>query len=164
MNRGFSENEFKKELETFLGENVDEFFAKYVDGTEIAPYNAIFSTIGLNVESVGTTKASFGAAFRQDGGNVIVRSVRAGSAAENAGLSVNDELIGCNGYRVNQEEFEDFLATLELGTNMNLLVSRDAVLFELSANMAPFYKPQFLFKKASDASKTILFNYWLRTL
>ena len=164
MNRGFSENEFKKELETFLGENVDEFFAKYIDGTEIAPYNAIFSTIGLNVESVGTTKPSFGAAFRQEGGNVIVRSVRAGSAAENAGLSVNDELIGCNGYRVNQEEFEDFLATLELGTDMKLLVSRDAVLFELSANTAPFYKPQFLFKKASDSSKTNLFNYWLRTL
>ena len=118
----------------------------------------------MNVESVGTTKPSFGAAFRQDGGNVIVRSVRAGSAAENAGLSVDDELIGCNGYRVNQEEFEDFLATLELGTDMKLLVSRDAVLFELSANMAPFYKPQFQFKKASDISKSNLFNYWLRTL
>lgn len=164
MNRGFSESEFKKELETFLGENLDEFFEKYINGTEIAPYNAVFSTIGLNVESVENSKPSFGVGLKQEGGKVIVRSVRAGSAAENAGLSVNDEIIGCNGYRVDQKEFEDFLFTLDLGTEINLLISRDDVLYELKANMTLYSKPQFAFKLSEDTSKMNRLNYWLRTL
>jgi predicted metalloprotease with PDZ domain len=164
MNRGFSEAEFKKELEDFLGENLDEFFAKYVNGTEVAPFNDILGTIGINVESVGTTKPSFGAAFRQDGGKVIVRSIRSGSSAENAGLSVNDEIIGCNGFRIDQKAFEDFVNSQASGTTFNILISRDEILYELVVKMTDFTKPQFQFKLSTDQKKIKLKNYWLRTV
>lgn len=164
MNRGFSEPEFKKELEDFLGENLDEFFTKYINGTEIPPFNDILGAIGVNVESVGTTKSSFGAAFRQDGGKVIVRSIRSGSSAENAGLSVNDEVIGCNGFRVDQKAFEDFVNGLSTEETFKILISRDEILYELAVKMSDYTKPQFQFKLSADQKKVKLKNYWLRTI
>lgn len=164
MNRGFSEIEFKTELEKFLEENLDQFFNKYINGTEVAPLNEILGEIGVNVEAVGMTKPSFGAAFRQDGSKVTVRSIRAGSAAENAGLSVNDELIGCNGFRVNQSSFEDFVNGLEAGASFTILVSRDEILYELTVKMTNYTKPQYQFKLSADQNKIKLKNYWLRTI
>ncbi len=164
LNRGFSDAEFKKELETLLGENMDSFFANYVNGTETPPFNDILGAIGIDVESVGTAKPNFGAALRQDGNKVVVRSIRSGSAAENMGLSVNDEVIGCNGFRVDQSSFEAFLASLELGSEINILVARDELLFELSGNMTLYNKPQFQFKLSPDANKVKLLEYWLRVV
>jgi predicted metalloprotease with PDZ domain len=82
LNRGFSEQEFKTELEELLGENFDGFFAKYVNGTDIAPLSETFAKVGVQVTEIGLPRASFGAGLRQDGGKTIVRSIRAGSAAE----------------------------------------------------------------------------------
>ena len=159
--RGFSEAEFKKTLETFLGENLDEFFDKYINGTEIAPLNEVFSPIGLSVKDVTSTKPSFGAAMKQEGGKVIVRSIRSNSAAEDAGLSVNDEIIGLNGYRIDQKSVEDFVATLENGEKFSLLISRDLQLFEIQASVKNFIKSQFLFQAIKPGDR--LYNYWLRT-
>lgn len=164
LKRGFSDTEFKKELETLLGENMDSFFARYVNGTETPPFNDILGAIGIDVESVGSAKPNFGAALRQDGNKVVVRSIRSGSAAENMGLSVNDEIIGCNGFRVDQASFESFLASLELGSEINILVARDELLFELSGNMTLYNKPQFQFKLSPDTKKVQLLEYWLRVI
>ena len=164
LNRGFSELEFKQELENFLGENLDTFFAKYIHGTEVGPYAAVFTEVGVEVESMSVNKPSFGASFRQDNGKLIVRGIRAGSAAEIAGLSVNDEVVGCNGYRANQKDVEELLGTLEQGDKINLLVSRDDVLMEISANMALYLKPQFLLKFNPSPGKKKLLDYWLRVL
>jgi len=164
QNRGFSEEEFKKELESFLGENLDEFFAKYINGTEVAPLKEVLGQIGITVESISSATPSFGASLKQEGGKVIVRSVRAGSAAEEAGLSVNDEIIGCNGFRVDQGAFESFVSSLDNGQDFNILISRDEILYELDVKMGLFEKPQFSLKVDTDPSKTSLRNYWLRTL
>lgn len=165
LNRGFSEKEFKDELAKFMGENMDEFFAKYVDGTEVTPLNETFGLLGINVESVGSAKPSFGAGLRDDGGKVIVRSIRSNSSAENAGLSVNDELIGCNGYRVDQKSFDDFVAGLKAGDKFSILISRDEILLELEVSMENYLKPQYVFKvNNGDAKKVQLRNYWLRTI
>jgi predicted metalloprotease with PDZ domain len=165
LNRGFTEKEFKDELAKFLGENMDDFFAKYVDGTEVTPLNETFGLLGINVESVGYAKPSFGASLREDGGKVIVRSIRTSSSAENAGLSVNDEIIGCNGYRVDQKAFEDFVAGLSAGDKFSILISRDEILLELEVSIENYLKPQYVFKvNGSDTKKTQLRNYWLRTI
>jgi predicted metalloprotease with PDZ domain len=162
LNRGFSEQEFKTELEELLGENLDGFFAKYVNGTDIAPLSETFAKVGVQVTEIGLPRASFGAGLRQDGGKTIVRSIRAGSAAELAGLSVNDELIGCNGYRVDQTDFEQFVNGVENGAQFKILVSRDDILYELSVKMTMYDRPQYQFKVVEDDAKAKLRKYWLR--
>lgn len=162
LNRGFSEKEFKVELEELLGENLDAFFAKYVNGTDIAPLSETFAKVGVQVTEIGLPRASFGAGLRQDGGKTIVLSIRAGSAAELAGLSVNDELIGCNGYRVDQTAFEQFVNGVENGAQFKILVSRDDILYELSVKMTMYDRPQYQFKVVEDDAKAKLRKYWLR--
>ena len=130
----------------------------------MAPLKEVLGAIGINVESISSATPSFGASLKQEGGKVIVRSVRAGSAAEEAGLSVNDEIIGCKGFRVDQGAFEGFVSSLDNGQDFNILIAREEILYELDVKMSLYEKPQFSLKFDNSPAKTSLRNYWLRTL
>lgn len=160
LKRGFSEAEFKQELAKFMGKNMDEFFLKYVDGTEIIPYKEFYSPVGLSVQDVSTNNPSFGASFREEGGKVMVKSVRFGSSAEEAGISVGDEIIGCNAYRVDQSMLEGMLNGLSNLEGCDLLIARDELLFSVHVTIRNFKKPQFLLTKSSSNEKRL--HYWLR--
>jgi predicted metalloprotease with PDZ domain len=160
LKRGFSETEFKMELAKFVGKNMDEFFAKYVDGTEIIPYKEFYGPVGLNVQDVTTNNPSFGASVREEGGKVMVKSVRFGSSAEEAGISVGDEIIGCNGYRVDQTMFEGMMSGMSSFESCEILVAREEQLFSVKATIKPYKKPQFLLTKSSANEKRL--HYWLR--
>lgn len=160
LKRGFSEAEFKQELAKFMGKNMDEFFLKYVDGTEIIPYKEFYAPVGLSVQDVSTNNPSFGASFREEGGKVMVKSVRFGSSAEEAGISVGDEIIGCNAYRVDQSMLEGMLNGLSNFEACDLLIARDELLFSVHVTIRNFKKPQFLLTKSSSNEKRL--HYWLR--
>lgn len=162
MNRGFTEVEFKSELEKFVGKNLDDFFKNYIHGTEIIPYAEIFDKIGVSVKDVTTFKPSFGAAVREENGKIMVKSIRANSCAEDAGISVGDEIIGCNGFRVNQAMLEGIMNGLNISETAELLVAREEKLFSVKVKMTNFRKPQFQFQQEISSKNEILFNYWLR--
>lgn len=160
LKRGFSEAEFKQELAKFMGKNMDEFFLKYVDGTEIIPYKEFYAPVGLSVQDVSTNNPSFGASFREEGGKVMVKSVRFGSSAEEAGISVGDEIIGCNAYRVDQSMLEGMLNGLSNLEACDVLIARDELMFSVHVTIRNFKKPQFLLTKSSSNEKRL--HYWLR--
>lgn len=164
LQRGFTEQEFQKEVAAFLGENVDQFFNDYIYGTKIPDYNAIFGQVGLNVEYVGVSVPSFGATLAQSGKTVTIKTVRSGSAAENAGLSPNDEIIGCNGLRVNKDDFENLVNSLDSGESLDLLISRDDVLLEIRLTISDYERPKFRFSAGSGTKEVELRDYWLRTV
>jgi predicted metalloprotease with PDZ domain len=160
LKRGFSEAEFKAELAKFVGKNMDDFFAKYVDGTEVIPYKEFYGPVGLNVQDVTTNNPSFGASVREEGGKVMVKSVRFGSSAEDAGISVGDEIIGCNAYRVDQAMLEGMMNGMDNLESCDLLLARDEKLFSVQVTIQPFKKQQFLLTKSSSNEKRL--HYWLR--
>jgi predicted metalloprotease with PDZ domain len=160
--RGFTEAEFQQALETFLGQDMDDFFNRYIYGTEIPDFKSIFAKLALNVTYTGKPAASFGATTAQEGGKVIVKSVRSGSAAEDAGISVGDEIIGCNGMRVDQQTFENFVGSLIVGEYLELIVSRDEILLNLQVKMSAYERPSFKLEMMSPSNEK--FYYWLRSL
>jgi len=162
LNRGISDQEFKMELEKFLEMDLTTFYAKYIDGTEIIPYGEYFSKVGIDVAYTGSKKPSFGASVRQEGGNVIVKSVRSGSSAEKAGISVNDEIIACNGFRVDQGSLEGTMNALKENEQVELLINRDDILFSTNVKIFTYEKPQFTFTTTKNEEKKALRNYWLR--
>jgi predicted metalloprotease with PDZ domain len=162
MNRGFTEAEFKAELEKFVGKNLDDFFKKYIHGTEIIPYAEIFDNVGVSVKDVTSFKPSFGATVREENGKVIVKGIRANSCAEDAGISVGDEIVGCNGFRVNQSMLEGMMNGLNTSETAELLVAREEKLFSLKVKMTNYRKPQFQFQQEVGGKNENLFNYWLR--
>jgi len=159
-NRGFTSKEFKSELEVFVGKNLDEFYEKYIDGTEIPPYKEIFGLVGLDVNDASSTYPDFGAQLRSSGGKTIIKSIRSGSAAEDAGLSVNDEIIACNGYRVDKADIESIMKELLEGDSIDLLISRDEILFSVNFTMTNRTKNKFYLNVSDENDK--LYNYWLR--
>lgn len=160
LKRGFTEAEFKQELAKFVGKNMDEFFLKYVDGTEIIPYKEFYAPVGLLVQDVTTNNPSFGASFREEDGKIIVKSVRFGSSAEEAGINVGDEIIGCNAYRVDQSMLEGMINGLGNLESCDLLIARDELLLSVHVTMHNFKKPQFLLSKSTSNEKRL--HYWLR--
>lgn len=146
MNRGFSAEEFEKEFSTFLGENTDSFFQKYVYGTEIPDYSSLFKKVGIKATDVSRKTPNFGAAVSSN----IVKSIRSNSAAEKCGLSVNDEILAVNGYRLTGNELSSLLSNLGEGEKVKLLVARDQVLIELEATNEAYKKLTYLLEFESD--------------
>lgn len=142
-NRGFTEEEFKQELHLFIGDEVDDFFKKYIHGTEIPNYSEVFEKVGLEIKYIGNPSPSLGASFIEQNGKLITYRIRSNSSAENSGLSVNDEIIGCNGYRVNKQQFEEMVSKFEKGDVFKILISREELLFELTITMEDYERPQY---------------------
>ncbi len=162
--RGFTEGEFKAELEKFLGQNLDEFYAKYINGTEIPDYESIFDPIGLDVKYTGTPKPSVGLRLKSSGGKTLVAGVRRGSSAENAGLSVNDEIIGLNAMRISKGGMEDFMKSVRTGDEFSVLIARDQQLYSIDVLVEDYEQPRFDVKLSNDSKTQKLQDYWLRTI
>jgi len=161
-NRGFSEGEFKNELELFIGENMDDFYLKYIDGTEIPNYDEVMSPIGLRVVDVAAKKANSGLSLTEKGNVVVVRGIRSDSGAETAGISVNDEIIGCNGYRVSKTELDELLKNAKSGDEFELLIARDQILFSVIMKVTDYNQPKFEFELDLNEKTKKLIDFWLR--
>ncbi len=159
LKRGFSELEFEQELTNYCGEDMHAFFTQYVNGTAIIPYQKYFEPMGLKVTDQTSVLTNFGAALEP--GNVLkVRTVRSGSAAEDAGISVGDEIIGCDGFRIDKAGLENKYNNLQPGVSMELLLARDGKLFSTKCVMKTYAKPQFSLQ-IKDLNAPLL-TYWLR--
>jgi predicted metalloprotease with PDZ domain len=115
----------------------------------------------MTVSYVGKAQASFGASLAQENGKCTVKSIRSASTAEEGGLSVFDEIIALNGYRIDQAKLEGSLAGFKPGDRFELLVSRDEKLMNLSFQLQTYERPAYALEQ--PASKNNLFDYWLRT-
>jgi predicted metalloprotease with PDZ domain len=159
LKRGFTEVEFEQELSNYCGEDMHAFFNNYINGTQIIPYSIYFEPMGLSVKDITSAQTSIGATF--EGNELVkVKSVRRGSAAEEAGLSVGDEVLICDGYRVDKGMLEGMLNSLSAGESMQLTVARDEKVFQVKFIMKTYTKPQFTIQ-IKDANAPLL-TYWLR--
>jgi predicted metalloprotease with PDZ domain len=164
LNRGFSELEFQQALSGFMDEDMKSFFDNYVYGTKIPKFEEYYGPLGLNVENTSSKSPSFGASFTSSSGKTVIRGIRSNSSAENAGLSVNDEIIGMNGYRVSQKEIEGILASLNEGDKIQILIARDDQLFEIEATMNLYEKISFRLTVNKEHKNRKLFEYWMRVI
>lgn len=159
LKQGFTEQEFEQELSNYCGEDMRSFFTNYVNGTQIIPYQKYFEPLGIKVQDQTNTLTNFGAAL-EPGDVLKVRTVRSGSAAEDAGICVGDEILGCDGYRINKTDLENKYNNLQPGVSIELLLSRDGKLFSTKCVMKTYAKPQFSLQ-IKDANAPLLL-YWLR--
>lgn len=89
------------ESEKVAGGSFEEFFQKYVAGTEPFPYEQVLSLAGLHLRTTEQRRATLGFAVeREASGAFIIRAVDADGPAAQAGLRVGDAILTWNGGEV----------------------------------------------------------------
>ncbi len=161
--RGFKEDEFKKDLEEFIGNNLDSFFADYIHGTKPLDYEKAFASIGLHVLKQQKTEAFFGTSLSENNGKLTVIRVQSNSAAEKSGISAKDEIIAINGFRTNQAGFNEFIGRIETGDAFEVMISRDGKIMTLKAVMGETTKINYTYQLDNNPKKAALAEMWLKT-
>jgi predicted metalloprotease with PDZ domain len=120
QNRGFTKEEMKATLEKVAGVNLDEFYKKFINGTETFDYKTIFGYAGLTFEKIENKETSLGVSTS---GNTITKVYR-GTSAYAGGLNVKDEILAIEGYRIHND-ISDFIDQKSAGDTISVLISRD---------------------------------------
>ena len=167
-NRNYGPLDFQKACELMAGSSLDEFFNKYVRGTEELDYNAALAGAGLRLDTVptsGTSAVYFGAEVTQQDERLIVKHVYAGSPAYEQGLNAGDEIVALDNMRVTRDFLNARLAEKKPGDLINLTIFRfddlSTLLIKLTERREGPYRIVPL-PNATEAQKRI-YRGWLGT-
>ncbi|WP_245584791.1 M61 family metallopeptidase [Pedobacter glucosidilyticus] len=157
--RGFTSKEFKEALEKEYGENLDDFYNQYVNGTQEVNCAKYLAYAGLElVNRANPNIPSLGVRTRKN----IISTVVRGGAAWNGGLNVNDEIIAVNGERV--EDINDYIKTKAVGDNLEIVLNRDGIIqtlnIKLAASSDKYYQIDKM-KKQTEQQKAV-YKKWLK--
>lgn len=121
----------REAAETVSHAELEEFFQKYVCGTEEIPWDNFFARVGLHVvrTEIAVADPGFEAVQKFDQPPKVVQ-VQAGSDAERAGLKSDDAIVRVNGAAVGRE-WDKELARLGPGEVLRLSVRRQGAEHEL---------------------------------
>ncbi|SFT07842.1 Predicted metalloprotease, contains C-terminal PDZ domain [Sphingobacterium wenxiniae] len=165
-NRGFEEDEFQTLAERVTGVDLSEIFTA-AHSTKELDYNTYFHAVGhelidLNEDS---QELSLGIKTGVQDGKIIIKQIERGSGAWDAGLQVNDELIGINGIRLDiaGKELDNILTHAEVDEVVDVLVSRDGLLRTIHSPLRRSAKQQWCIRERSEATdhEITLGKIWL---
>ena len=165
-NRNYGPADFQKASELMAGASLEDFFNKYVRGTEELDYNAALEAAGLRLDTGMTAveKAYFGAIVTQDADRLVVRSVYAGSPAYEQGLNAGDQIVALDNTRVTRDFFNARIAEKKPGDLIHLTIFRfdelSTLLIKLGGRNEGTYRIVPL-PKQTEAQKRI-YSSWLK--
>jgi predicted metalloprotease with PDZ domain len=111
--QGYSVADLKAVLEAVAGEDLSDFYARYIDGLAELPLAEALANFGLLLEPVTEQQPYTGLKLRSEAGCTQISAVECNSPAETAGLQVGDELVALNGFRVTAEQWGDRTAQMQ---------------------------------------------------
>jgi len=130
---GFTPADLQSILERRTGASFEDFFARYVRGTDELPMAEAFVTAGLKLGRDEDAEIEPYVGFSVRGGDVAtVSRVSADGPAYAAGLNVDDEIVAFNGKRLRGSDLNDRLEEVEVGDTVSLLLFRRDKLREIS--------------------------------
>ena len=156
--KGYTEAQFRNAIEQVLGENLSEFFRKYINGKEEIPYNSILEKVGLRLEISDSKNASLGASIGATG---KIGSVMKGSSAYLAGLNANDEIIDIDEQKL--DKIGDYLKSKSIGDEIKISFKRFGIIRKLNVKLSRDLNRVFEIKPIDNQTDTQRINYkkWL---
>jgi predicted metalloprotease with PDZ domain len=131
--RGFTPDQFKAAAGKVAGKPLADFFRRNVESTGEIDYSEALDWFGLRFkQETGpgaksgneTPKAWLGVDTRIDNGRLIVSRVPRDAAAFDTGLSVDDEILALDDFRVKADQLAQRLENYHPGDKVTVLVAR----------------------------------------
>jgi predicted metalloprotease with PDZ domain len=115
----------ERTAEKIVGDSFEEFFQKYVAGSEPFPYREILGLAGLQLHTAERTQPALGFfADHEHGGPWVVRTVEPAGFAAQAGLRAGDVILNWNGGEV-PRRLERWVHEQKPGDVLRLRVRRE---------------------------------------
>jgi predicted metalloprotease with PDZ domain len=162
--RGYTQEDFVRTLSSVAGTNMAPFYDRYIRGVEPLPYDEAFAAAGLRLVRSQARNASSGITIDgNDRQSPRVGALRAGSAAQQAGLQEGDVMLSIGGSRVSRDNWNSLLARYKPGDRVTIQVQRFRrtvdVVVELRDSDYVLYRLEEI-PGAIDASRRLR-NSWL---
>jgi predicted metalloprotease with PDZ domain len=159
-NKGFSHQEFIEVCNSVAGRDLASFFMDVIYSTKDLDYASVFKEFGIDVRDMNSEacKTWSGMVSKVDGGKVLVSNVIANSPTVEAGLSVNDELIAINEWRIT-DKFENEDSKYEVNDVVKVTYSRDGVVKTTDLTFKKSPKMDFSLSVLNEDNKK--FKAWL---
>lgn len=125
--RGFSTEDMVAAIKKVTGKDYQDFYDKYVWGTDVPDYNRIFGYAGYSFDKSTTQAADLGFAFRFRNDGLTVNGITPGSGAATAGLRVGDVVTKIDGTSIASLGGIDQLA----GKTVNFSITRGGESLEI---------------------------------
>lgn len=126
--RGYPEDGFQQAVEAVAGSSFDDFFARYVHGTEELPYDSTLAVVGLTARQEADPSrpaATLGFDVRTEEGRLVVRNVLPEGPAVEAGIMRDDVLVTIDGTSVESGgAVREILAAHEPGEGVEVTIER----------------------------------------
>jgi predicted metalloprotease with PDZ domain len=135
---GFTDKQLQEVIESIAQTDLNDFFQRYINGTEELPFNQYLEPFGLQLQSVSDDEAPpyLGIRVQPDNGKDIIKFVEVDSPAAIAGIDVEDELLAIDGIRVNAEQLSDRLKDYRAGDTIEVTVFHQDRLHSLAVKLA----------------------------
>ena len=158
--RGFTHEEFIAVCTEMAGKNMKPFFEDVIFSTKPLDYESIFSQYGISITDKNADKTTpwSGVVSSHSNGKTTITNIYSKSPAVNAGLSVNDEIIAINGWRVD-DKLENHDSKYGVNDGVEITYSRDGKLFTTTLTYAKSTQVAFELKKSETENE--LRKAWL---
>jgi predicted metalloprotease with PDZ domain len=143
---GFTPEQLQQVIESVADQNLDEFWHRYLNGTEELPFDAYLEPFGLSLNansSGGEQPPYLGLTVKSEQGREVIKVVEAYSPAQKAGLDSGDELLGINGVRVTADQLNERLNDFQPGDAIAITVFHQDELRNCLATLASPLPNQF---------------------
>lgn len=162
-NIGYTANDYQTIIEHVTGQNWNDFFNNYIEGT--LPYNDLLISslayFGLEL-SIVTSKRPYesflGFKVSEQNNETIVQNIHPGSLAEAAGLAIKDKIIGVNGFEVRNNLNEWCNYFWKETFVINVITDGKTREINLKPSKIMYYKT-YLVIKSNDATAEQADNY-----
>jgi predicted metalloprotease with PDZ domain len=134
---GFSETQLRSTIAEVAGENLDDFFHRYIETTEELPFDDYLNPFGLYLKTVVESSTPYlGIRVQSDGSREVIEYVAAESPAAVAGIDAKDELLAIDGIKVDAKSLEERLSDYQAEDTIQVTVFHKDELKTLTVTLA----------------------------
>jgi len=183
--QGVAEGEIELLVSEIAGQDMSDFFTRFLYGTEDLPLAELFESVGVKMilrpaesskDNGGSNskksitellkRADWGARVSDSQGEVRVVTVFEHGAAQQAGLSAGDVLVAIDGLKVTPSGLDSFFSRAYVGQSIEVHAFRrdELRVFQVTLQSPPLDTCDLLLQEGGDDTVVARRNAWLTSV